>query len=342
MGDQSGDGGGRRGKLPTLALIWGEDEFLLRESAHDLLGRHGLRADEIDAAEWRGGETSDLATPSLFGERRALLVTGVQGLSEAAAAEIRSYLAQHGAAGAGDDDSVLVLTAISRGRSGPAIGKAVTAAGGTVKQVTMRRQDLPAWVLGRAKRRDVSMSSQAAAALIGAVGDGPAELDQAVEQLGSAFPNQPVGPEQVRAQFRGLGDQQVWDLCDRALAGRLGDALVALRSLLEEREAGLLILGGIAARVRDLIRVRSLPDRMPPAEAAKAAGLRFDWQVRRYREQAGRFTPEELEALHERVAEADRAIKGGVAEDVVLPGVVAALAGRPDVGRLELPEPMGR
>jgi len=335
---EQGEGGGRRGRLPTLALIWGEDEFLLRESAHDLLAEHGLRADEVDASEWRGGETSDLATPSLFGERRALMITGAQGLSEAAATEVRSYLSSHGAG----EDTVLVLTAISRGRSGPAIGKAVTAAGGAVRQVTLRRQDLPGWVLGRAKRRGVSLSTPAAAALIDAVGDAPAELDQAVEQLRGAFPNQPVGPEQVRAQFRGLGDQQVWDLCDRALAGRLGDALVALRSLLEDQQAGLLILGGIAARVRDLIRVRALPDRMPAAEAAKAAGLRFDWQVRRYREQAARFTREELDALHERVAEADRAIKGGVAEDVVLPGVVAALAGRPDVGRIELPEPIGR
>ena len=337
MGDQSGDSG-RRGKLPTLALIWGDNEFLLRESAHDLLAEHGLRADEVDAGDWRGGETSDLATPSLFGERRALLVTGAQSLSEAAATELRAYLSAHGAG----DDSVLVLTAISRGRSGPVIGKAVTAAGGAVRQITLRRQDLPGWVLTRAKRRGVALSSPGAAALIGAVGDGPAELDQAVEQLRSAFPDQPVGPEQVRAQFRGLGDQQIWDLCDRALAGRLSEALVSLRSLLEDREAGLLILGGIAARVRDLIRVRSLPDRMPAADAAKAAGLRFDWQVRRYREQAARFTPEELDALHERVAEADRAIKGGVADDVVLPGVVAALAGHPEIGRLELPEPIGR
>ena len=186
------------------------------------------------------------------------------------------------------------------------------------------------------------MTGPAATALVGVVGEVPAELDQAVEQLRTAFPGAEVGPDQVRAQFRGLGDQQVWDLCDRALAGRLGDALVALRSLLEDREAGLLILGGIAARVRDLIRVRSLPERMPAADAARAAGLRFDWQVRRYREQAARFTQEELESLHQRVAEADRALKGGVAEDVVLPGVVAAMAGRPEIGRLELPEPIGR
>ena len=198
------------------------------------------------------------------------------------------------------------------------------------------------WVVARAKRRGLTLSGPGAAALVGAVGESPAELAQAVEQLGSAFAGQTVGPEQVRAQFRGLGDQQIWDLCDHALAGRLGAALVTLRALLEDREAGLLILGGVAARVRDLIRVRALPDRMPAADAARAAGLRFDWQVRRYREQASRFTPEELNALHRRLVEADRALKGGVPEDVVLPGLVAALAGRADTGHVELPESFGR
>ncbi len=91
-----------------------------------------------------------------------------------------------------------------------------------------------------------------------------------------------------------------------------------------------MILGGIAARVRDLIRVRAVPERMPPAEAARAAGLRFDWQLRRYREQAGRFTEEELRSLHARVVEADRALKGGVPVDVVLPTLVAAMAGKPE------------
>src|SRR5204862_2745363 len=150
------------------------------------------------------------------------------------------------------------------------------------------------------------------------------------EQLGVAFPGQPVGPEQVRAQFQGLGEQKVWDLCDRALTGRTAEALVVLRSLLQAREDSLMILGGVASRLRDLVRVRSLPDRMPPAEAARAAGLRFDWQLRRYREQAGRFTEGSLADLHARVVEADRALKGGVAGDVLLPTLVAAMAGRPD------------
>jgi DNA polymerase III delta subunit len=90
-----------------------------------------------------------------------------------------------------------------------------------------------------------------------------------------------------------------------------------------------MLLGAITSRLRDLIRVKSLPERLAPPEAARQAGLRFDWQVRRYREQAKRFSAEELAGLHERVAWADRALKSGATDEVVLPMLVAAIAGEP-------------
>ncbi len=98
--------------------------------------------------------------------------------------------------------------------------------------------------------------------------------------------------------------------------------------MLDAREEPLAILGGIAARLRDLLRIRGLPPRMSPAEQAEAAGLRFDWQARRYRRQAGRYSEEELTDLHARVAEADRLLKLGAQGDVVLPLLVARIAGR--------------
>src|SRR5690242_11021935 len=211
---------GGRGQSPPVALFWGEDEFLLREAANDLLAELDVRADEVAASDWRGGETANLSTPSLFGEQRALLVTGVQTLSEGASGELRGYLA------APLTDAVLVLTGVSRSKGGPPIGKAVTAAGGKVRQVALRRQDVSGWVAARAKRAGVSLSGPGATALVSTIGEAPAELAQAIEQLGAAFPGRPVGPDEVRAQFRGLGDQQIWDLCDHALAGRVGAALV--------------------------------------------------------------------------------------------------------------------
>ena len=88
-----------------------------------------------------------------------------------------------------------------------------------------------------------------------------------------------------------------------------------------------MVLGGIAARLRDLLKVRSLPDRMPPAQVAKEAGLRFDWQARRYQQQARNFSMEQLVELHDRVTEVDRALKSGSTGDIVMPTLVTAIAG---------------
>jgi len=87
-----------------------------------------------------------------------------------------------------------------------------------------------------------------------------------------------------------------------------------------------MVLGGIAVRVRDLIRVRALPDRTPLGQVAKQAGLRFDWQARRYQQQARNYSLDELVAIHDRIAETDRALKSGAPGDVVMPVLIAAIA----------------
>lgn len=303
-------------------LLWGQDEFLLREAALGVLG--DLQAREVDGAEWQGGESSDLATPSLFGERRALLVSNARALPEEGLRELARYLE------APDPESVLVLTAVvgERAKAPAALSKLVQGLG-AVTEVKLTRKDLPGWLLQRARTREIDLAPDGAAALVEILGEDPGALDQALVQLSAAFAGERVTREIVAGQFRGLGEQHVWDLCDKAFGRDLPAAMRSLRTLMAGGDAGLLILGGITSRLRDLMRVRSLPERMPPAEAARQAGLRFDWQVRRYREMARRFTSEELSAIHERVTWADRALKSGATDDVVLPVVVAAIAGEP-------------
>lgn len=306
-----------------MYLLWGEDPFLLRGAALEILG--DVRPREVDGAEWRGGETADLATPSLFGEARALLVSDAKALPDEALAELRGYLA------APDPDAVLVITAVvgERARAPAALTKLVTGVG-SVREVRVQRKDLPAWTMSRAKARAMNVAVEGAQALVDTLGEDPAAIDQALEQLAAAYPGERVTAELVGRQFRGLGEQHVWDLCDRAFGRDLPAAMRSLRTLLEIRAGeGLMILGGIASRLRDLMRIRSLPDRTPPAEIARRAGLRFEWQARRYRDLAARFTPEELAQVHERIVWADRALKSGATEDVVLPMVVAAIAGDP-------------
>ena len=309
-------------KSSPVSLLWGEDEFLLREAALELLG--DLQPVEVDGGLWQGGETADLATPSLFGERRALLVSNARALPDEGVRELARYLE------APDPGAPLVLVAVvgDRARAPAALVKLVKGVG-TVTEVKIQRKELPGWLLKRATAKGLDLAPDGAAALVDTLGEDPGALERALEQLATAFTGERITREIVARQFRGLGEQHVWDLCDKAFSRDLPGAMRSLRTLLEAGEAGLMLLGAITSRLRDLIRVASLPERLAPADAARQAGLRFDWQVRRYRQQAKRFSAEDLAGLHERIAWADRALKSGATDDVVLPMLVAAIAGEP-------------
>ena len=306
---------------PPVTLLWGEDDFLLREAAFQVLG--DLRPTEVDAAEWQGGELQDLATPSLFGEPRAMLLNDARSLSKDALTELVAYLA------APEPDSPLVICCrtAERGKPPAALEKAVKPVG-EVRELKLGKKDLEPWLIQRARGRQIDLAPPAARALVETVGEEPGELASGLEQLASAFAGQRITPQLVAKQFRGLGEQKVWDLCDRAFGKDLPGAIRSLRAIEEGRDDPLMVLGGIASRVRDLMKVRAQPERMPPAELARAAGLRFDWQARRYRQQAGGFSMAELVGIHDRITEADRALKSGATGDVVMPTLIVAIAER--------------
>jgi DNA polymerase-3 subunit delta len=304
---------------PPVILLWGEDAFLLREAALQLLGN--LRATEVDAGEWQGGELQDLATPSLFGEPRALLVTDCRSLPKDALGELAVYLS------APDPDAPLVLacTTAERGKPPAALVKIVEPVG-EVRQVQIQRKELEPWLVQRAKSAGLELTPPGARALVDTLGEDIGQLAAAVEQLTGAFQGQQVTPALIHAQFRGLGEQKSWDLCDRAFGKDLPGAIRSLRSIEEGGDDALMVLGAIAARLRDLMRVRALPDRLPPAQLAKQAGLRFEWQARRYQQQARNFSLERLVAIHQEVAETDRALKSGAPGEVVMPVLIASIA----------------
>src|SRR5262249_55022339 len=119
---------------PSVVLLWGEDPFLLRTSALELADDR--RVTEVDAAEWQGSELQDLATPSLFGEPRALIVTDLRALPKEAMNELGTYLALP------DPDAQLILccTVAERGKPPAAVLELVEPVG-RVTPVQPQRQD---------------------------------------------------------------------------------------------------------------------------------------------------------------------------------------------------------
>jgi DNA polymerase III subunit delta len=307
-------------KTAPVTLLWGEDTFLVREAALALLG--STKATEVDAAEWQGGELQGLATPSLFGEPRALLINDAKSLRKDTLEEISRYLESP------DPDATLVLASVvaERGKVPAGLQKLVGSIG-EVRKVDIARKELEPWLVARAKQRGLDLAIPGARALVETLGPEPGQLVAALEQLQDAFAGQRVGSREIAQQFRGLGEQKTWDLCDRAFGKDLPGAIRSLRAIEEGGDDPLMVLGGIAARLRDLMKVRSLPERMPPAEVAKEAGLRFDWQARRYQQQARNFSMAHLVALHDAITEADRALKSGAIGEVVMPTLVTSIAG---------------
>lgn len=303
-----------------VVLLWGENLFLLRETAKRLLGETPVT--EIEGSAWRPGMSSDIATPSLFGESRAMLLTGVQDLDKEGLEEIAAYALEP------NPDAKLVMTAVvsARARGAPVKLTKMLQGRAEIERIAVDRRDLPDWVRTRAAARGVPATADGARALVETVGEDPALLDQAIVQLSGAFAEEGLTARTVAAQFRGFGDRKIWDLCDAAFVGDGPQALRHLTAMLAARDQPLAILGGIASRLRDLIKVRAVPPGTPPGRVAKVAGLRFDWQAKRYLQQARRYTEGGLADLHARLLETDRLLKVGAQGDVVLPMVVAAIA----------------
>src|SRR5207247_6150904 len=133
----SGAGGSVRAMTaPTssVVLLWAEDPYLLRTAALELAGDR--RITEVDAAEWRGSELQDLATPSLFGEPRALIVTDLRALPKDAMRELGGYV------GSPDPDAPLILccTVAERGKPPGALLTLTEPVGGGT-QVQLPRND---------------------------------------------------------------------------------------------------------------------------------------------------------------------------------------------------------
>ena len=307
--------------VPPVTLLWGEDDYLLREAALALLG--DTKATEVDAAEWEGGELQSLATPSLFGEPRALLVNDAKSLRKETLDEIGRYFA------APDPDATLVLACVvaERGKVPAALQKLVESVG-EVRKVDIAKKELEPWLVSAGQGATGSTSRSP----VRAPSSRRSARNPVSWSLRSAN-SRTLSRNNASGRARSPGSSAGSASRRRGTSATVHSARTfperSGRSARSRREGTRrsMVLGGIAARLRDLLKVRSLPDRMPPAQVAKEAGLRFDWQARRYQQQARNFSMAQLVALHDRVTEADRALKSGATGDVVMPTLVTAIAG---------------
>jgi DNA polymerase-3 subunit delta len=145
--------------------------------------------------------------------------------------------------------------------------------------------------------------------LLDAVGNDLRELASACSQL-VADTGGRVGDAAVARYHRGRAEVSGFNVADRTVEGRLGDALEQLRWALATGVAPVLITSALAQGVRSLAKVGGAPRGLRGAGLAKELGMP-PWKVDRVRQQLRGWTPEGVAEALQVVAEADAQVKGG-------------------------------
>jgi len=111
--------------------------------------------------------------------------------------------------------------------------------------------------------------------------------------------------------------ESVFEFTDALGAKDAARALRLLTTLLDDGEAPLRILGGVARHYRQLWQVRELLDRkMPNSEIGKAAGIN-PYFLNKVLQQARNYRVGELLKIFEGMLELDLAFKSGGVEDAL-------------------------
>ena len=273
------------------------------------------------------GDIADALAPSLFSERRALIVKDLQDLDDECKDEITRYL--------GDVDPTTTVIFIHKGGvKGKALLDAIKKAKPEIvacdalKKEAEKEQFVKELFLDSGRKA----TPGAVKALVGALGSDLRELQQAVSQLSLDAPKGTIDEEIIDTFHKGRIETTGFDVADATLDGDLPTALVSLRSALETGTDPVMVTSAIASSLRNLAKVSGTNRGAKSFELAGELGM-APWQIDKARRQLAGWTPRGIASAVEAVAKADADVKGASSDPIfalekALATIAAARAAR--------------
>lgn len=312
---------------PAPIVLVSGPEDVLAERAITML-RSFLRAEDpalevsdIDADGYRRGELFTLASPSLFGEPRLIRVSGVEKCSDDFLVDALDYLDQTA------ESTTLVLRHRS-GVRGKKLLDAIRAGGGDGIEIVCaelkRDSDKQDFAVAEFRAAGRKVSPGALRALVAAFSDDLRELSAACRQLIADAPGD-ISEAVVAKYYAGRVETNAFAVADAAIAGRHGEALIALRHALDSGADPVPMVAAFAMKVRTMAKVSGARGGGP--QLAASLGL-APWQVDRARRDLAGWNDAGLAAAIEALAATDAAVKGAERDPVFalerLVGIISA------------------
>ena len=299
--------------MDSIYLILGPESALAERALTKLqaeLKDEKCEVTTLFAGDTIVGDIADALAPSLFSERRALIIRDLQDLPEDNRAEITRYIE------APDQLTTLIFV-----HKGGIKGKALIDAIKKVKPQIIACEALKK----EAEKSDFvktlfldlgrKASPAAVAALVGALGNDLRELAGAVTQISADAPAGVIDEMMVDKFHQGRIETTGFDVADATLDGNLPAALIALRSALETGTDPVMITSAIASSLRSLAKVSGANRNQKSFELAGALGM-APWQIDKARRQLNRWSPGQIADAVGAIAMADAEVKGAASDPI--------------------------
>lgn len=295
-------------QLTPIVLILGDEELLVVRAIADIAGRAkavdpAAEIREFEASSLLPGELAEMLSPSLFGGRRVAVLRNGQDARKELVTVIQQYVKD-------PDPEATLVVAHAGGAKGKAFADSLQKSGATVVPAAKisKHRDRLDFVTSEFRRLGGKCSTDAAEALIEAVGNDLRELAAACAQL-TADTGGRIDLATVARYYRGRAEVSGFTVADAAVAGDTANALEALRWALHTGVDPVPIADALADGVRTVARVAAA-GRGNAYQLASGLGMPA-WKVEKAQRQARGWTPEGLVDAMQAAAECNAAVKGG-------------------------------
>ncbi len=299
--------------MNAFYLILGSEGALSDRAINKLtaeLKEKNCEITNLFAGETIVGDIADALAPSLFSERRALILRDLQDLPEENREEITRYLY--------DPDETMTVVFVHKGG---VKGKALLDAIKKVKPEIILCEPLKKEVEKESFVKELFLdigrkaSPGAVSALVGALGSDMRELRAAVSQIAADAPPGIIDELIIDKFHQGRIETSGFDVADATLDGNLSGALIALRSALETGTDPVMITSAIASALRSLAKVSGVNRGVKSFELAGQLGM-APWQIDKARRQLHRWSPGAIADAVGVIATADAEVKGAASDPI--------------------------
>ena len=312
--------------MSSILLIHGGESVLADRALLQALSvRSDFEKTVLDGGDLEPGRYGEAVAPSLFAEKRVVVIRDLQDVVVEVQEEIESlfesldpnlhliFVHKGGVKGKGLLDKIKKLK--------PEI---ITC------EPIKKAADKEAFVREEFARHGRKISSDAISALVDATGSDTRELAAACSQIafdinaGKAV----IDEDDISKYYQGRVEATGFDVADATLAGDPRSALVALRHALETGTDPIMIVSALTSSIRTLAKVSGAPRNANAFQLAGSLGL-APWQIDKARRQLSKWSPALIAFSVQELSRADVAIKGAEADPLyALERSVVAIASK--------------